>query len=1412
MKILKSPITISFLLVMIIGFQSVDAQQSLAQEVYAIFEQSCMICHGETGDYKDSLLIEYTQLIEGGIVVPGNPENSVLYQRLLDSPDNPSRMPLNQPPLTQESINTISRWISEGAPDWEVHQDVEFINTETILDSIQRHLATLAVSQRPFARYFTLTHLYNAGESPETLSDYRIALSKLVNSLSWGGLVTNPKPIDQNATILYIDLRHYNWEVGINRWSQIEEVYSYPIEFNPELQSDLLEKLESLRIEMDCQVPYIYADWFIATASLPPLYNDLLGLPETARELEDMLGVDVAGNIQNAAGARVWRAGFNNSGVSNHNRVVERHTSNNGAYWKSYDFAGSVGTQNIFNFPLNFTHDGGEIIFNLPNGLQAYFLVDAVGDRLDVAPTDIVSNSAASDPAVRNGLSCIGCHSHGMRDFEDEVRNIIEQTENPSFDKVHALLLYPDQSVFDGLLQKDTDRFLQALVEIGGPFADDDSRDQFFKKLEIEPIQRFHEIYHGPVDAAYAAAAVGLETETFLDEIFDNSSLQSLGLLVLTTEGGNMKRDAWTSNFADVLSALYPDKDISQPDQDIDPITGNVYIPDVNLRTVIEEILNKAPGGTITDVDMGRLTIIVADNRGITDLTGLSFATNLQRIEFRNNSISDLSPLAGLTKLNNIKLRGNQITDVTPLANLTRVDWLGLEQNQITDLSPLQTLTKLQGVGISGNPVTDVSPLSELTSLERIDAWRTPVSDFTPLASLPRLRWIEYGNDRSITEMPSLQGLKFLSRLEIHGCTISDLTSLSEFTQLEWLELVNNQITDLKALSNLKFLTILNLDANLISDVTPLSELTRLDVLYLENNLIEDVSPLSKLKGLERLDLRNNAITDFSPLDSLSDETFVRIVGNPGFPSGGNKITGPWLWAIVPGTRLDENTDFLARATNGAATEIKVATNGATAGKAVGESVWTWHSLNSTGNNINQMTDSLGWGTGREIYDHIVYGSVILDSPREQQTRMFVGSDDSVKVWLNGELVHKVLSNRGGSNNYEDFFPVTLNQGKNVLLVAIDNHGHGGFSGYFGFAPEAQYSVFRAGTRFSFSTDATSFEEGDTFTIHLNTENVKNLAGWQADLLFNPDVLEVVEVSEGDFLKSEDIKNYFNEGAIDNESGKISGIKVARLSGGVSGKGTLYSVSFTVIGPGECLITLDNFEAGSSIGSAIPSIAPEYLITVEGEEPTKPAWDVNQDGEVNIFDLIQVAQTLNSIVAENPGSDVNGDGVINVLDLITVAQNFSNSTASAPTPIAMDTEELTPAMIQDWIRQAQLKDDGSVVFRQGIRNLQNLLETITVPKKTMLLVNYPNPFNPETWIPYQLAVPAEVTLTIYAANGSKVRTLVLGKQSAGIYKSRGRAAYWDGKNEVGESASSGIYFYTFTAGEYNATRKMLLMK
>ena len=201
--------------------------------------------------------------------------------------------------------------------------------------------------------------------------------------------------------------------------------------------------------------------------------------------------------------------------------------------------------------------------------------------------------------------------------------------------------------------------------------------------------------------------------------------------------------------------------------------------------------------------------------------------------------------------------------------------------------------------------------------------------------------------------------------------------------------------------------------------------------------------------------------------------------------------------------------------------------------------------------------------------------------------------------------------------------------------------------------------------------------------------------------------------------------------------------------------------------------------------------------------------DVSGDGEVNIIDLVLVSANLGKI-GENV-ADVNQDGVVNIQDLVLVAGAMGKAPA-APAVWHRDLEfPLTRTEVAQWLAQAQQLNLTESTSQEGIRFLEELLAALT-PQETALLANYPNPFNPETWIPYRLSVSADVTVRIYAMDGSLIRTLVLGYQAAGIYQSRSRAAYWDGKNELGEPVASGPYFYTLTAGEFSATRKLLIQK
>ena len=214
--------------------------------------------------------------------------------------------------------------------------------------------------------------------------------------------------------------------------------------------------------------------------------------------------------------------------------------------------------------------------------------------------------------------------------------------------------------------------------------------------------------------------------------------------------------------------------------------------------------------------------------------------------------------------------------------------------------------------------------------------------------------------------------------------------------------------------------------------------------------------------------------------------------------------------------------------------------------------------------------------------------------------------------------------------------------------------------------------------------------------------------------------------------------------------------------------------------------------------------------------------DVNRDGVVNVLDLVSVADNFHkpdfaAAASANIYPDVNGDGIVNVSDLLAVAAEIDADAASPTLSIkAAETTNLSAEKLTQWIRLAKQLNTQEPYIQKGITVLEKLLAALTlteiVPKETALLTNYPNPFNPETWIPYQLAEPAAVNISIYAADGKLVRTLALGHLEAGIYHSKSRAAYWDGGNEVGEAVASGVYFYTLIAGDFTATGKMIIRK
>jgi hypothetical protein len=558
----------SALLLLLPGTRCVAQQPTdAARKAKAVLEKHCHVCHGKNGAAEGGFghLLDRNRLVSARTIVPGSPDRSKLYLRLTaEKRVMPPREDLDGKPITvrptQEERDAIRDWIAAGAADFNLIQPArKFITPAAIFKMIVADLnAAPGAADRLQRRYLSIAHLHNAGHSADELLSSRNGLAKLINSLSWKSTIVVPLPIDAEKTIFRIDLRDYGWTAAT--WKRIVEANPYDTRL---LRASAVEAAVKTRTSQ----PVVRADWFVDAASRPPLYHDVLGLPESATALEEaLLGVDALTNVKNN---KVRRAGFNGSGVSGNNRLLERHEIPQGrqwpargakwstaaAYWKSYDFARNVGRENLFAFPLGpgpgprqFQHAGGEIIFNLPNGLQAYLLVDDKNKRINDGPIKIVSDRRPSAPSVTviNGISCISCHSAGMIPKDDQVRDLMTSSFRKAFDRaeiVAVFSLYPKKEDFRYLLDEDAERFLEALKRTGTDAS------------KTEPVTSLVGLFNKEVDLPLAAAEVGLEPEKFRAALAkaQGEVRRQFGSLLT---GGTVKREVMAGHFRDLESAV----------------------------------------------------------------------------------------------------------------------------------------------------------------------------------------------------------------------------------------------------------------------------------------------------------------------------------------------------------------------------------------------------------------------------------------------------------------------------------------------------------------------------------------------------------------------------------------------------------------------------------------------------------------------------------------------------------------------------------------------------------------------------------------------------------------------------------------------------------------------------------------
>ena len=630
-----------------------------------------------------------------------------------------------------------------------------------------------------------------------------------------------------------------------------------------------------------------------------------------------------------------------------------------------------------------------------------------------------------------------------------------------------------------------------------------------------------------------------------------------------------------------------------------------------------------------------------------------------------------------------------------------------------------------------------------------------------------------YVRNSEIADLAGLEHAHYLRELNLSGNanTVSDFSPLAGLTNLKHLDLSNSPYADISSLTGLTGLEVLSLSSDNLTDISPLANLTNLDTLYLGENDLTDISPLANLTGLAVLELGGNDLTDISPLANLTGLGSLNLVFN-------NVSDVSPLANLTNLTRLYltsnniSDVSPLANLTHLSGTLSLDFNNISDVSPLVALEGPSSHPLWIQGENGVTLSVRLG---GNPLSD----ASINIHIPAMQAKGIGVGYDKPSYTppslekitgpWL--WMITPTERDRGGAQSIDvDSFAANNAGIFTEAEIATNGANAGDRIGNFAWTPGQINAVIR--NNISECLLRIGMIEGN-----VEDWTAYALLSWTsgADQIGVPmhvggdDAVKVWLNGEVVHRSARDYRNTFE---VDIKRGEnLLLVKVSQREGDWS-----------------MFVGIDGFEDIQT-----PDIAA----------------DVNKDGVVNVQDLVLVSSRLGQ--TGQTEADVNGDGAVNIQDLVLVAGALGDAAAAPSAFRATATALPSRATVEQWLADAHRLPRLDARLERGIAWLEHLLAAL-LPEDTALLANYPNPFNPETWIPYELTEPAEVTLRIYTVDGALVRRLVLGHRVAGIYRSKSRAAYWNGRNAQGEKVASGVYFYTFSAGDFEATRKMLIRK
>jgi serine/threonine-protein kinase len=470
----------------------------IGKTVKEILETNCAGCHfnGVKSGNMDYVL-DFQKLLDNKKVVPGNKEDSQLFVRMQQQSMPPAFMRDQRPTFGQ--IELVGQWIDEMEGLFEdkdalcTGDEGKFVSLDDQIAEMADDIAAQDAEDQPFIRYLTISYSNNAGDCGRALQRQRYALFKGINSVSTDTNVHEPEAIDDAKLIYRIDIRDYGWDRPIDledddvvdfddAWLAIlDGVGNYAIEF----QGD---EADDLKADAQVNVPFLPVNAFIQFTEQNDLYYALINARNNLFDFErEVLLIDTVAEIDDN---NLMRAGFSNSGVSKQDRVLNRFDSgiqSGYSYWISFDFDGgngnggvngvsngfeqNVANESIFQDPLGFAFAGGEAIFSLPNGMQAYYVAAANGQRLNEAPVGVVIDPAQNNGLVTNGASCHSCHNAGLIAFQDMVKDYVidnkVQYDNETYEDV--LEQYPDDDVFQRQMDLDSEMHIAAAEKAGVP-------------------------------------------------------------------------------------------------------------------------------------------------------------------------------------------------------------------------------------------------------------------------------------------------------------------------------------------------------------------------------------------------------------------------------------------------------------------------------------------------------------------------------------------------------------------------------------------------------------------------------------------------------------------------------------------------------------------------------------------------------------------------------------------------------------------------------------------------------------------------------------------------------------------------------------------------------------------------------